>query len=624
MADEEQAGGMHVLITGASGFVGTGVLVEALAADDVERVVTIGRRRSGREHPKLTELLVEDFADLSDVADRLSGLDACFWCLGTSSAGVDEVTYTKITHTFAMNAARLLHDRNPKMSFCFVSGAGADGSAMWAKVKKKTETDLGTLGFARLIVLRPAFIRARHPAKLRGVLYRAAYAIMGVLSPVLRTFGAATSNAEIGQAMIVAVRDEVGDATLDSREINRLASLHTGDGQPLGRRRRLLRAVGWSVAILLLVSLVLLALAWKPMGTAPDGDRLDRIHASPQWNDGGFRNPQPVFTPPFSEVIAEQLGGADHQVPSEPVTYERRVRADFDAVPESGLRVTWLGHSTLLLEIDGYRILIDPVWGQRTSPLSFVGPERWYEPPLPLDQLPEIDAVLISHDHYDHLDFPTVEALLDIDVPWLVPLGVGSHLEYWGMPSRRIVELDWWDAYPIGSLSLTCTPARHFSGRALPTPGTGTTLWSGWAVVGPGHRVYYSGDTSLFNGLVEVGERLGPFDLTMLEVGAYSPSARDVHLGPEQAVRAHELLRGKALLPVHWGLFALNVHGWTEPIERTIRAAETRGVKLLTPRPGQMVEPTVDEPSVLRWWPDVPWKTATQVPINSTDVSHLW
>lgn len=360
------------------------------------------------------------------------------------------------------------------------------------------------------------------------------------------------------------------------------------------------------------------------MGTSPSGARQDRIERSPQWGDGGFRNVQAVYTAPFADVAREQLGnGSEYQVPTEPVSYEPRARADYANAPASGLRVTWLGHSTLLLEIDGARILIDPVWGERTSPLSFVGPERWYPPPLPLEELPEIDAILISHDHYDHLDHPTVVALRDEEVPWLVPLGVGSHLEYWGVPDRRIVELDWWDERTVGDLTLTCTPARHFSGRSLPTPGTGVTLWSGWAIIGSEHRVYYSGDTSLFDAVVEIGERLGPFDLTMLEVGAYSRSARDVHLGPEQAVLAHQLLRGSVFLPVHWGLFDLNLHGWTEPIERTRRAAAAAGVTLVTPRPGEMIEPS-DRPPSSVWWPDVPWNTADEDPIRSTAVDHLF
>lgn len=395
-----------------------------------------------------------------------------------------------------------------------------------------------------------------------------------------------------------------------------------GSEQPTVRKRWR-RVLGVILVTLLAGGLTLLAMAWTPMGTAPAGARQARIERSPQWGGEGFNNFQPVYTGPLSEVLAEQLsGGSKVQVPSVPVPFERRSREDYTNAPASGLRVTWLGHSTILLEIDGARILIDPVWGERTSPLSFIGPERWYPPPLPLAELPEVDAILISHDHYDHLDYPTVMGLRDRDVPWLVPLGVGAHLEYWGVSKQRIVELDWWDQHKVGDLTLTCTPARHFSGRSMPTPGTGVTLWSGWAIAGAAHRVYYSGDTSLFNGIVEIGKRLGPFDLTMLEVGAYSASARDVHLGPEQAVLAHELLGGKVFLPVHWGLFDLNLHGWTEPIERTRRAAKARGITMFAPRPGEMIEPSAPPP-ISVWWPDLPWETVEEAPVWSTDVAAL-
>ncbi len=214
---------INVLITGATGFVGTGVLAEALSTPEVQRVVVLGRSPVQLEHPKLSEVLVEDFGQLAAVADRLTGLDACFWCLGTGSAGLDEATYTRITHTYALEAAATLRAASPSLTFCFLSGAGADGRAMWARVKKRTENDLRTLDLAGLVIFRPAFIRGFHGAQLRGILYRAFYSAALIVWPIARRVGAATSNSEIGRAMVVAARERLDNEVFDSRQINETA-----------------------------------------------------------------------------------------------------------------------------------------------------------------------------------------------------------------------------------------------------------------------------------------------------------------------------------------------------------------------------------------------------------------
>jgi L-ascorbate metabolism protein UlaG (beta-lactamase superfamily) len=282
----------------------------------------------------------------------------------------------------------------------------------------------------------------------------------------------------------------------------------------------------------------------------------------------------------------------------------------------------------VLLELDGRRVLVDPVWSERASPLGWVGPRRWFAPPIALTDLPAIDVVLISHDHYDHLDRATIAAMKGWPTTFVVPLGIGAHLASWGVPEARIVELDWWgrtriggtgahDARPDG-LEIVCTPARHASGRMLIDDDA--KLWAGYAIIGPRHRVYDSGDTGLFPALREVGARLGPFDLTMIEVGQYNRAWPDWHLGPEQAVRAHQMVRGRVMLPVHWGAFALAYHGWTEPIERALVAADAAGVAVLAPRPGQAIEPAAPPPRA-RWWPDLPWNTGDRDPIVSTQMN---
>ncbi|HEX8298165.1 MAG TPA: MBL fold metallo-hydrolase [Rubricoccaceae bacterium] len=356
------------------------------------------------------------------------------------------------------------------------------------------------------------------------------------------------------------------------------------------------------------------ALALPVFGGTPRGARLDRMHASPQWRDGRFRNALPALTQPGPRTILD-FWTADRAVrtPAVPVPTVARTQADFDTA--SDLRLTWLGHSTTLIEIEGRRFLTDPVFGPTASPGRAFGVARFFEPPLPLADLPAVDAVVLSHDHYDHLDMGTVRRLAGRVPRWVAPLGVGAHLERWGVPADRITELDWWDETEIGGVRLVCTPARHFSGRGL-TNRDGT-LWSGWAFLGETHRVYSTGDGAFSPDFARVGERLGPFDAALVEIGAYSAAWPDVHMGPEQAVQAHLAARGGLLVPVHWATFNLAFHGWTEPVERLLVAAEAAGVSVAVPRPGASIEPA-DPPGVERWWPEVPWQTADERPIVSS------
>jgi L-ascorbate metabolism protein UlaG (beta-lactamase superfamily) len=390
---------------------------------------------------------------------------------------------------------------------------------------------------------------------------------------------------------------------------------------PNSRIRRVVRVLllGVLALVLLLVisGSVLYLLARPALGGAVEGARLARAERSPQWRDGRFRNRRPP-----RELWRPGAGpeGSAHQSPDAPITVARRTAADYRTPPASGLRVTWLGHSTTLVEIDGRRVLTDPMWSDRASPLSFVGPSRFFAPPLPLSELPAVDAVVISHDHYDHLDLATVRALGARGVRFLVPLGVGARLATWDVPDSLVTEMDWWDSTRVGTLTITATPARHYSARSLAD--RDRTLWAGWAIAGPRHRVFYSGDTALHDEFVEIGERLGPFDLTLVDAGEYNALWADVHLGPEQAVLAHRLVRGRVMLPVHWAGFDLAYHGWTEPMERALAAADSQGVRVATPRPGEMVEPaSIGAP--MRWWPSVPWSSAAEAPVWSSGVEHL-
>jgi len=338
--------------------------------------------------------------------------------------------------------------------------------------------------------------------------------------------------------------------------------------------------------------------------------------ASPQWHDGKFRNGLPETTN-FTEAFGKMLG-ARQTTPTTPIPTVGKQRADFNTPPASGLRVTWIGHSTLLLEIEGKRFLTDPVWGERASPLSFVGPKRFFPAPLSLEELPEIDAVILSHDHYDHFCKSTLEALAKRNVQFVVPLGLGDRLEEFGVHHTRISECDWWEEIKsCGEVTLACVPARHFSGR---TPfDRNSTLWCGWAFVGKSRRFYFSGDTAYSPGFKSIGEKYGPFDIAAIESAAYNSAWPDVHIGPEQAIQACLDVKGNIYLPIHWATFNLSTHSWTEPGERLMVRAKQLNVPLVLPRPGESVDPGALQESLFKkWWPDLPWETAEQAPVNST------
>jgi L-ascorbate metabolism protein UlaG (beta-lactamase superfamily) len=346
----------------------------------------------------------------------------------------------------------------------------------------------------------------------------------------------------------------------------------------------------------------------KSLGKRPEGLRLERMKASLRWAGDAFRNVYPI--PPGLRdrstpmpTLSEFLVGGDRRAPRAPLPSMNPVEG-WNKAPGSGLRATWLGHSTVLIEIDGLRVLTDPVWGSRASPLRLVGPKRFQPVPVALKAMPPLDLVVISHDHYDHLDYPTIRELAKRDVPFVTSLGVGAHLEAWGVPSSRIAELDWWETYalPGAELAVTAAPSQHFSGRGLKD--RNSTLWSSMLIRSPRHSVFFSGDTGLTGEYASIRERFGPFDLVMLEVGAFHPAWGDIHLGPDHALEAHALLGGGTFLPVHWGTFSLAMHAWDQPAERLLELGTQRNVPLLMPHLGEPVEPAHVE-RVAPWWRDV-------------------
>ncbi|MEV0146986.1 MULTISPECIES: MBL fold metallo-hydrolase [unclassified Nonomuraea] len=353
-----------------------------------------------------------------------------------------------------------------------------------------------------------------------------------------------------------------------------------------------LAAAGWALRD------VPAELGVRPLRSGPG--RAERIRRSPQFRDGAFVNTMPeateVLNAPPANMLGELAKDRDQRRPAGPVPL--RVPPAGEAPPD-GVRAIWYGHASTLVEIEGRRVLFDPVWSRRPSPSQLVGPKRHHPVPVPLASLPLVDAIAISHDHYDHLDMATVRTLTATQkAPFLVPLGIGAHLERWGVPAYRIIELDWEEEAEVAGLRFVATAARHFSGRTL---ARNDTLWGSWVVAGPTRRVFYAGDSGYFEGYRGIGSAHGPFDLTLMPIGAYSPAWPDIHMNPEEAVNAHLDLGGRVLLPVHWATFTLALHPWAEPVERLWREAKARDVSIVVPRPGEAVDPGA-APAVDGWW----------------------
>lgn len=352
-------------------------------------------------------------------------------------------------------------------------------------------------------------------------------------------------------------------------------------------------------AILLLIASLVACASFFDGSPAPTWDKK----VSVQYRDGKFHNQQRTREMSFLSSVRAfwhlyTEKDANSQ-PGEMIDIVALTGEELHQAPDLSL---WrLGHSTLLLKLAGKFWLTDPVFADRASPFGFIGPRRFHAPPIAREDLPEIEAVILSHDHYDHLDQQTVLALAPKVKRYLAPLGVGDRIIGWGVPPDKVQQFDWWEETQIGSVKLIATPAQHFSGRSLGD--RNSTLWSSWVVMTPETRLFFSGDSGYFDGFNVIGERFGPFDLTLLENGAYNRAWSEIHMHPEETVQAHLDLRGKRLVPIHNGTFDLSIHNWTEPLERVSALAQTRGVALSTPRMGERLD--VRRPAAgAAWWRD--------------------
>lgn len=330
--------------------------------------------------------------------------------------------------------------------------------------------------------------------------------------------------------------------------------------------------------------------ACNTMNVKHGQDTINRIENSPNFKDGKFRNltETPTLVTSVWEVSKDALfNKSDNSVPKYVPKINTLKTEDLEALSDEENHVIWLGHSSVLLKIQGSYVLTDPVFSHNPSPVPFYGAERFHPTPISVQDLPEIDIVLISHDHYDHLDKPTIQELKDKVGRFITPLAVGDYLKAWGVDPSKIKELDWWESADEAGFSITATPARHGSGRGLNN--RYSTLWAGYAVNHPEFDFYYTGDTGMMETFEEIGRKHGPFDLTLVQLGAYGKNWPLIHMTPEEAVQSHRMVKGIKMLPIHWGTFDLAFHAWDEPIKRAKKAAEKDNVDLIKTFPGNIV-----------------------------------
>lgn len=367
------------------------------------------------------------------------------------------------------------------------------------------------------------------------------------------------------------------------------------------------------ITLLILISLLVIAyFAFTSLSPTFGGQVSKAQQAnylkSKQFKDGTFHNVKPVPKAlSFSETVSlaytfftTKVNNGRPAIDIKPKTLDSTQVANYNGEP----RMIWFGHSSFLLQINGKHILIDPMFSQVAAPHSLLGGNRFNENfPLEIDKLPKIDAVIFSHDHYDHLDYETINKIKDKTGHFFMPLGVGTHLEAWGVSSTKITELDWWQDVEFESLTFVCTPAQHFSGRKLNT--NQSTLWSSWVIQSEQTNIYFSGDSGYSTHFSEIGKKYGPFDLALMECGQYNEMWPDIHMLPEQTAQAGVDLKADKIMPIHWAGFKLALHEWTEPIKRVKAKAETLNINVITPQIGQEIIVSDSIDNYTDWWENI-------------------
>jgi L-ascorbate metabolism protein UlaG (beta-lactamase superfamily) len=344
------------------------------------------------------------------------------------------------------------------------------------------------------------------------------------------------------------------------------------------------------IKIVLLLTIVVTFWAFIRGDMHTEND-IQRFMKSERYKDSKFVNSIETNSGSFKDIfkiIKDYRSSSDvEKVPLKDIQVNRPIFDESEPKSDS-YKIVWFGHSGFILEMSGVRLLVDAVFSERASMLSFVGPKRFHEPPLLLEELPHIDAVVLSHDHYDHLDRKVVNYFADKDVKFIMPLGVGSHLKKWGVSADKITELDYHDSINIGDLELIAGPARHFSGRGLLD--RNKTLWCSFMFFGTNQQIFYSGDTGYTETYKMLKDRYGSFDVCLIQIGAYNKNWEDIHLYPSDAVKMSEMLGSEYTIPLHWGTFNLAMHSWTEPVEEFVKHGNKAGIKISTPEIGAVTD----------------------------------
>ncbi len=347
-----------------------------------------------------------------------------------------------------------------------------------------------------------------------------------------------------------------------------------------------------------IIVILILALKLPVFGKNPSGERLDRIYESPNYKYGSFQNPVPteviLKSASFFKMLIDFFNKPKSTVPEKPLPI---IKTNLATIPAEQLTLVWFGHSSYFIKSKSLRVLVDPVFKQ-ASPFSFFGKPFPGTEAYGPDDFDEIDLLILTHDHYDHLEYQTIKSLSSKVKMVCTSLGVGEHLECWGIDQNKIIELNWWEKVEGEEIELTAAPARHFSGRKFLR---GKTLWSSFVLSIHGYRLYIGGDSGYGSHFAEIGEKYGPFDIAMLEIAQYGDNWPYIHMQPEQAVMAALDLKAKIILPVHWGKFALAYHAWDDPIRRLVKSAAEKQVKLTTPKIGEPVVLGRNIPNT-EWW----------------------